>query len=225
MWTWFSGPFGTDAPNTNPQGVGTFTYDLRFPGQIGGAWGSTYQNDHRDYDPAVGKYVESDPLGLYGGSYSTYAYVRENPLSNVDPFGLCPKCAKPPELPNGATVKANIQLIQMDRAFAGPALIFAFYNLVRNHGAWDYKQQNSYPQQYDDAGNFNYGATGAAAGLSTQLLLRAAGYAQIEAGTSTSAWRGLLGPFGTPPYGDDPADQAEIKAGIAYYNCLASGGQ
>ncbi|MGH8201638.1 MAG: RHS repeat-associated core domain-containing protein [Steroidobacteraceae bacterium] len=90
MWTWFIGPFGTEAPNTNPQGAGTFAYDLRLPGQIAGVWGSTFQNDHRDYDPAVGRYVESDPIGLAGGSYSTYAYAFSNPLSNIDQTGEAP---------------------------------------------------------------------------------------------------------------------------------------
>jgi RHS repeat-associated protein len=88
MWTWFSGPFGSDAPNTNPQGAGTFSYDLRLPGQVAGSWGSTLQNDNRDYDPAVGRYVESDPIGLAGGSYSTYNYARGNPISLDDPSGL-----------------------------------------------------------------------------------------------------------------------------------------
>ena len=87
MWTWFTGPFGVETPNTNPQGAGTFTYDLRFPGQLGGAWGATLQNDHRDYDSAVGEYVEPDPIGLLGGSYATYAYVSENPLEYRDPLG------------------------------------------------------------------------------------------------------------------------------------------
>lgn len=63
------------------------TYDLRFPGQIAGAWGSTYQNYMRDYDSAVGRYVESDPMGLAGGGFSTYAYVGEDPLSRTDPNG------------------------------------------------------------------------------------------------------------------------------------------
>lgn len=87
MWSWFTGPFGIEAPNTNPQGAGTFSYDLRLPGQIAGSWGSTYQNDNRDYDPAVGRFVESDPAGLNGGSYSTYVYGLNNPVSNVDPTG------------------------------------------------------------------------------------------------------------------------------------------
>ena len=36
-----------------------------------------------------GLYVESDPIGLRGGSYSTYAYAGNDPVIYVDPFGLC----------------------------------------------------------------------------------------------------------------------------------------
>jgi len=33
-------------------------------------------------------YVESDPIGLRGGSYSTYSCTNGNPIGNVDPRGL-----------------------------------------------------------------------------------------------------------------------------------------
>jgi len=48
------------------------------------------QNYFRDFDPAVGRYVESDPIGLAGGTYSTYAYANGNPITDADPSGLAP---------------------------------------------------------------------------------------------------------------------------------------
>ena len=51
----------------------------------------------RDYDPAVGRYVESDPIGLDGG-VDTYAYAAQNPLESVDPTGTAtaPAIPSPP---------------------------------------------------------------------------------------------------------------------------------
>ena len=45
------------------------------------------QSVFRDYDPATGRYIESDPVGLDGG-ISTYGYVSASPLRSIDPLGL-----------------------------------------------------------------------------------------------------------------------------------------
>ncbi len=70
------------------------------------------------------------------------------------------------------------------------------------------------PSPYQDFGNFNYGAVGSAWGIPQDLLLRGAGYAQTQAGTSTPEWGNW---YQGPPYGDDPADQEQIMQGIQYY--------
>ncbi len=87
-WRWDSDAFGTTPPNQNPSSLGTFEYNLRFPGQQYDAVVGLHYNYFRDLDPATGRYVESDPIGLRGGSNSTYDYVRGNPLASGDPLGL-----------------------------------------------------------------------------------------------------------------------------------------
>jgi RHS repeat-associated protein len=87
MWRWDQEPFGVALPNQNPSAQGTFSYNLRFPGQYYDSETGLSQNYFRDYDSQVGRYVESDPVGLKGG-INTYAYTGNDPIDANDPLGL-----------------------------------------------------------------------------------------------------------------------------------------
>ena len=61
--------------------------NLRFPGQYEDPETQLYYNHYRYYDPATGRYLTPDPLGLSGGE-NLYAYVNAAPTHYIDPPGL-----------------------------------------------------------------------------------------------------------------------------------------
>jgi RHS repeat-associated protein len=71
--------------------AGTAENPQRFPGQRYDAETALHYNYFRDYDPSLGRYMESDPIGLLGG-LNTYAYVGGNPTGARDPYGLMTLC-------------------------------------------------------------------------------------------------------------------------------------
>ncbi len=82
VWDRVQDPFGVEVSAT-----GSLTLPSRFPGQYADIESGFNQNWNRDYDPSLGRYVQSDPIGLMGG-INTYAYVEGNPVARVDPDGL-----------------------------------------------------------------------------------------------------------------------------------------
>ena len=88
--------------------VSTITNNLRFPGQYFDQETGTHYNYFRDYNPAIGRYIESDPLNLgtakilfpeianqltayyksNPASQNIYVYVQNAPTRYSDPPGL-----------------------------------------------------------------------------------------------------------------------------------------
>jgi len=81
VWSVNQSPFG------EVKVEGSVEQPLRFPGQYADVETGYSYNYFRDYDPTLGRYIESDPIGLEAG-VNTFGYVMGNPVLNNDSYGL-----------------------------------------------------------------------------------------------------------------------------------------
>ncbi|MBI5196646.1 MAG: DUF2778 domain-containing protein [Nitrospirae bacterium] len=68
--------------------TGTITNPYTFTGREYDAETGMYYYRARYYDATIGRFISEDPVGFAGGDVNLYAYVGNNPVNFVDPFGL-----------------------------------------------------------------------------------------------------------------------------------------
>ena len=88
VWRAIYDPFGKTTVNEDVDGDGVkVTLNVRFPGQYYDVESGLHYNYFRTYDPELGRYLTSDPIGLLGG-LNTFGYVGGNPVGFTDKYGL-----------------------------------------------------------------------------------------------------------------------------------------
>jgi RHS repeat-associated protein len=85
VWQGERDPFGT--MNSRTAGSLAGGYAIGFPGQYTDVETGLAYNWFRYYNPAIGRYLESDPLLAAGMPMPPYSYANGNPLVYTDPDG------------------------------------------------------------------------------------------------------------------------------------------
>ena len=88
IWSARYGAFGRLNLTQRPD-FKSFNEQLRFAGQYADEETGLHYNTFRYYDPEVGRFVSSDPIGLLGG-VNLYRYAP-NTTGWIDPWGWCSK--------------------------------------------------------------------------------------------------------------------------------------
>lgn len=88
VWQAVYDPFGKATVDEDVDGDGkAVEMNVRFPGQYYDVESGLHYNYFRTYDPELGRYITSDPIGLFGG-VNTFGYVGGNPVKWFDSKGL-----------------------------------------------------------------------------------------------------------------------------------------
>ncbi len=94
--------------------------NIGLPGQYYDQESLLWHNGYRTYDSRIGRYLESDPIGLGGGT-NTYIYAGNDPIANVDLLGLVepqPPIYKP-NLPLPITKMPSREISATEKAISG----------------------------------------------------------------------------------------------------------
>jgi uncharacterized protein RhaS with RHS repeats len=92
--------------------------------------GARVYNYHRNYDPTIGRYTQSDPVGFRGG-YNTYAYANNSALDVTDMFGLA---GGPYHPPDGVSTRCT----WVDSCPELEGKMFILRRMINSHQGWDW---------------------------------------------------------------------------------------
>ncbi|MDO8572991.1 MAG: RHS repeat-associated core domain-containing protein, partial [bacterium] len=134
--------FGWLSPTEDPDRDGKATIiNLRFPGQYYDWETKLHYNWNRYYDPSLGRYITSDPIG-YAGGLHTYNYANNNPVRFTDRTGLLSefwqdvgKAINPNAVVNAQALVQNLT----NNAFTKKELDSVTPQVMKTLGFWDAK--------------------------------------------------------------------------------------
>lgn len=96
VWQWNGDAYGETLASEDIDGDGSIvTINLRFPGQYFDQETKFHYNWNRYYDPRIGRYITTDPIGVIlelpgkrPNINHLYVYSENNPINDTDPSGL-----------------------------------------------------------------------------------------------------------------------------------------
>ena len=132
------------------------------------------------------------------------------------------RCYGVPQAPPGVNIRRNVAIVGLVSLFGIDDSTMLIAAASAPNSIWDFKAH--YGSQYENFGNFHFGAVSAAAGLPRGIALRGAGAVQMVFSRTKPSWVYSQGPTmvpgWNPPFGDDPRDQQQIELGYFWYaNC------
>jgi RHS repeat-associated protein len=126
----------------------------------------SHYNYFRDYNPRTGRYQQSDPIELLGGT-NTFTFVGANPLYSVDPRGLARKQYPAPGRPSPGNTGGMFQpgtgsSSYRDHGFGAKGWIDRHGNcLIPTGGKGDHRGDHYDVQKADGSGTYrNVGRKG-----------------------------------------------------------------